>query len=92
MSNTLYAVWRPEEAQQPVADIWEGLSEVRQHEYSKASHRLDRLLQETPESRGESRGGGVRILIELPAAVLFCVEEDARRVRVLRAWITPPQA
>jgi len=51
-----------------------------------AANQIDSLLERSPEQQGESRPGGRRILILLPLAVLFRVNEQDKIVAVLKVW------
>ena len=56
-----------------------------------AANTIDQLLKSDPESKGESRGGNVRILIHAPLAVYFKVSPDDCKVTVFAVWRwTPP--
>ena len=51
-----------------------------------AAHRIDQRLRRNPETAGESREQGRRILLEPPLGVLFRVEPDDLIVHVLTVW------
>jgi len=73
-------IWKPS-VRDRLADIW--ISAPDRRAVSDAAHRIDRLLQQDPADRGESRGGATRILVELPLAVVYEILEDDRLVQVL---------
>jgi hypothetical protein len=53
-----------------------------------AAANIDAELRDDPETKGESRRVGVRVLISRPLAVEFEVISEDRTVYVLAAWTT----
>ncbi len=72
--------WKPS-VKQRLAEIW--MTALDRSSITTAANTIDALLQVNPLDRGESRSGRVRILIELPLAVVYEVREDDRLVQVL---------
>jgi hypothetical protein len=54
-----------------------------------AADQIDTTLQRDPHNAGESRAGGLRILIVLPLGVLFQIEPDGQTVTVIDIWFIP---
>ena len=71
--------WQPE-AEDQLAALW--ASATDRDLVTAAARQIDRILGHDPASAGESRGGAERILFHDPLAVLFRVDEPARRVQV----------
>ncbi len=76
-------VWRPF-AEQQLSQLW--LQANDRAGVSEAADRIDSLLQNDPQNEGESRGGGERILIAAPLAVLYRVSLDDRTATVWATW------
>lgn len=74
-------IWVPA-AESQLAAIWTNARD--RNAVTRASDRIDRELRTDPQSKGESRPPGLRVLIDLPLVVYFEVSEPDRRVRVLR--------
>jgi hypothetical protein len=67
-----------------LAELW--LSAADREAVANAADEADRLLSVDPFNLGESRGEAQRIFFISPLAVLFCVEEDDRKVNVIDIW------
>jgi plasmid stabilization system protein ParE len=76
-------IWTPK-AEQALAALW--LDATDRQSVTGAANRIDRLLRLDPESQGESRRRGVRILFEPPLGALFEVVLQDGLVRVLHVW------
>ena len=76
-------LWVPK-AEQELAAIW--MKSTRRRKVTTAAHRIDQRLRRNPETAGESREQGRRILHESPLGVLFRVEPEDRIVHVLTVW------
>jgi hypothetical protein len=83
--------WLPN-AEQELAEIW--LNAPDRSAVTWASDQIDRRLQKDPDSEGESRSDGQRLLIVLPLAAVFQVFGDDLRVDVIHVWkfFPPPSA
>lgn len=73
-------------AQGHLARVW--LASEDRQAVTSAAAMLDAELRDDPETKGESRRPGVRILICRPMAIEYEVIEDDRTVYVLSAWTT----
>jgi hypothetical protein len=70
-----------------LADAWvNGDSDLREA-ITAAVHEADRLLQSHPESKGESRAHGRRIMFVPPVAVTFRVDTQSQTVSVLHVRV-----
>jgi hypothetical protein len=71
----------------PAAELFELWSDpdIRDAVVS-ASMKIDSTLELSPNEVGESRSDDVRILFELPLAVIYKVDTQARTVMVGRLW------
>jgi len=69
-----------------LATIWMRADTSQRVAVTDAAQAMDRLLQNHPDRKGESRPGGRRILFSAPLAVLFRVVSEDSLVRVLKAW------
>jgi len=76
-------LWKPT-AEADLARIWTAATD--RNAVAAAADRIDALLARDPHSRGESRGGSIRIMVELPLAVHFRVQDADRMVYVLKVW------
>ena len=56
---------------------------------TQAMNRIDFLLQNSPQDRGESRDSGKRILIVPPLSVIYRIHEADHKVFVLQARYSP---
>jgi len=77
--------WTPS-AQEHLASVW--LSSPDRQAVTSAAAAIDADLVKDPQSQGESRSGGVRILIRRPLGVLYEVVEEDGTVYVFAAWTT----
>jgi hypothetical protein len=75
--------WAPE-AESELARIWTQASD--QQAVADASNTIDRRLRTSPERLGTDMGGGQRFLQVTPLVVIFTIEPDDCRVRVLEVW------
>jgi len=73
-------VWVPD-AEQELADLW--LNATDRDRITLAAAEIERRLRHDPESAGESREAGRRILIAPPLAATFRVSPADRLVQVL---------
>lgn len=71
-------------AENKLAELWNDADSTSRSAITKAANRIDKQLATDPQSQGESRSEGRRILIEPPLAVVFRVFEPDRKVVVLR--------
>ena len=67
-----------------LASLWNYAAD--RAEITTAADSLDRLLANDPNSRGEARAEGVRILIASPLAIYFRVFDDDRLATVHAVW------
>ena len=77
-------------ARDQLATIW--MDATDRAAVTAATQQIDAMLQADPDSRGESRPGYRRILIVLPLAVVFKVQEQEQKVIVLSVRYIPPRA
>lgn len=77
---TYTVIWVPAALAQ-LAALWNAAT--NRDAVTKASHRIDRLLEVDPETAGEERPPSRRILFDPPLGVIFEVDLTAREVRVL---------
>lgn len=73
-------IWRPGLLAK-LASIW--LDAPNRDAVERAANEIERRLRVHPQTQGESRDGGTRILSIPPLAVLFEVVEDDRQVVIL---------
>lgn len=71
-------------AQEHLARIW--LASEKRPSITSAAAGIDAELREDPETKGESRRPGVRVLISRPLGVEYEVIADDRTVYVLAVW------
>lgn len=76
-------VWKPE-AERRLANLW--LAATDRNAVPVAANTIDKTLLIDPQTRGESRTRGRRILLEAPLGVLFKVSQPDRMVHVLTVW------
>ena len=76
-------IWKPE-AERRLASIW--LGAVDRDAITLAANQIDQQLRNNPDSQGESRLDGRRILLVPPLGVLFTVQPLDRRVTVVAVW------
>jgi hypothetical protein len=53
---------------------------------TSSTHKLDDRLQHNPLSEGESRERGRRVAFESPLGIVFEVDAEKKKVRVLNVW------
>lgn len=71
-----------------LAAAWLRASPEERRRLTAAARAVEQELRDRPESKGESRSGDERILIELPLAVLFEVDQAKSEVDIHQAWKT----
>jgi plasmid stabilization system protein ParE len=74
--------WHPS-AEQELAEIW--IAATDRQAITQAAHVIDQLLASDPLAQGEEFYGD-RILVALPLAVTFAVNEQDRTVQILQVW------
>ena len=79
-------VWEPT-AESELAELW--MRATDRDGVAWAADRIDALLLNNPQQRGEPHSGARRTLIVPPLGIIFKVEEDDRKVRVLAVWYIP---
>ena len=72
-------VWLPD-AERELAEIW--IAATDRNRVTAAAGMIDEQLRRDPESAGESRSGGRRILIAPPLAATYRIRVDDRFVAV----------
>jgi hypothetical protein len=72
-------VWLPD-AENELAELW--LASPDRESVTVAADQIDQLLQRSPESAGESRAAGRRVVIIPPLAVFYRVLPEDRIVQV----------
>jgi hypothetical protein len=82
-------VWRTS-AKNRLAEIWLDASD--QAAVGAAANRIDLELQRDPQLKGESRSGNRRILIELPLAIVYRIDDADRKVWVTSIRRLPPRS
>jgi mRNA-degrading endonuclease RelE of RelBE toxin-antitoxin system len=76
-------VWKPE-AERRLADLW--VNATNRRAITDAANEIDKQLGHDPETKGESRSGNRRILLESPLGILFKIDPQDRKVIVLTVW------
>lgn len=76
-------IWKPE-AERRLTRLW--LAAPDRKAITDAANRIDQLLENNPQERGESRDGGRRILLEAPLGVFFRVDSQSHQVWVIGVW------
>ena len=71
-------------AEDALAGIW--LAADDRELITRTAFEIDRRLEKEPQSAGESRPDGTRILIRAPLGVKFQVYAEDRIVRVADVW------
>jgi hypothetical protein len=74
--------WHPS-AERELAEIW--IAATDRQAITQAAHVIDQLLASDPLAQGEEFYGD-RILVVLPLAVTFAVNEQDRTVQILQVW------
>jgi len=77
--------WAPT-AREELTKIWVRADSAKRRAITSAAHAIDVRLAGDPDSEGESRAAGERVLFERPLGVVFQVQPDRSAVRVLRVW------
>lgn len=72
-------VWLPD-ADNELAQLW--LDSTDRQRTTLAADQIDKLLRHDPDTAGESRAAGRRILIVPPLAVIYRVLSDDRLVQI----------
>ena len=75
-------IWHPA-AENELADIWVRFAD--RDEITRAANQIDQLLASDPASQGEEFYGD-RVLVVLPLAVTYAVQEADRTVIILQVW------
>lgn len=70
--------------QQRLASIW--INAPDRQAVTDAANRIDSLLARSPETAGEERDPGERLVIDGPLAVLYFMEPDDHEVYVFAVW------
>jgi hypothetical protein len=73
-------------AQDHLTRVW--LASEKRQSVTSAAARIDAELRDDPETKGESRRPGVRVVIARPLGVEFEVMPEDRTVYVLSVWTT----
>lgn len=71
-------------AEADLSDIW--LNANDRSSITAAARAIDRRLEANPETEGESRSEGRRIIIESPLAAVYRVVPRLRTVNVTHIW------
>jgi len=74
--------WHPS-AERELAEIW--IAATDRQAITQAAHVIDQHLASDPLAQGEEFYGD-RILVTLPLAVTFGVNEQDRTVQILQVW------
>jgi mRNA-degrading endonuclease RelE of RelBE toxin-antitoxin system len=80
---TFSVAWLPDAAEEYL-ELW--LDAETREAVSSAGTKIDAALSIRPTDVGESRSGNIRILFELPLAVIYRVDFVERKVLVARIW------
>jgi hypothetical protein len=80
----MYEVRWKRSALDRVAELW--LDAVDRQAITDAVDAIDQALISDPINMGESRTGSVRVLFEPPLGVFFEIDEQAKKVQVLKVW------
>ena len=80
-----YTVLWAGEAEQRLAALWN--KATNRQAITTAADAIDKQLNLDPETVGESRPDGTRILLVPPLGILFTVTELDRIVSVLTVWL-----
>jgi hypothetical protein len=82
--------WTRKARLQQLAQVW--LDAPDRNAVTAATNEVDRLLATDPARQGESRAGGLRVLIVEPLIVGYMVNDDDRRVVVFSCRYFGPTA
>jgi plasmid stabilization system protein ParE len=83
-TNSWDVIWIPN-AEQKLAALW--VQSADRQAIAVAANLIDGQLESTPESAGESRPNGRRILHSKPLGITYRVLLAQRQVQVLRVWL-----
>lgn len=83
-----YTVLWTNGAERDLAAIWFAAED--RDAITRASHELDKRLENDPPMHGESRYGRVRIQFAPPLGMEFEVIEESRTAFVVSVWLTRP--
>jgi hypothetical protein len=70
-----------------LAQAWMQADSGQRAAITIATQAVDQILQNDPQTQGESRCGGQRLLLHPPLGVVFEVEPRLSSVRVVHAWV-----
>jgi len=76
-------------AQNDLAALWVAADTAGRRAITTASHAIDKLLANDPDTVGESRPRSRRIVFVAPLVAIFQVSEPDRRVDVLTVRLLP---
>ena len=76
-------VWKPE-AERRLTELW--MESEDQQTLADAADLLERELAVVPESLGEERDEGTRVVIMPPVGMHYRVYPDDRQVLILTVW------
>ncbi len=77
-------VWKPV-AEAELAAMWTQAAD--RAAVTAAANQIDELLKTKPHEQGESRIGAIRVMFIHPVDVFFNVDDEDRRVEVIRVWL-----
>lgn len=79
-----YAIAWPDSALDQLADAYlAARADGRGDDFNQAVDALEAALTRDPAAQGESRSGPFRVLYDLPASLLYRVDEPTRTVVIL---------
>ncbi|MBY0229534.1 MAG: hypothetical protein K2W96_09665 [Gemmataceae bacterium] len=81
-----FSIFRTGEATIPLKAAWEEGDDELRRSIICATQKIDHQLAADPADAGESRDENQRILFSFPVGVLFEIDQDQKRVNILRAW------
>jgi hypothetical protein len=79
-----YVVEWDADAERELIKLW--LASRMRHAIRAAADQIDAALSRSPNTCGESRDGGRRLMLVAPLGVLFQVDDQNRKVRVIMVW------
>ena len=82
----MYRVLWIQEALDQLTDSWIQAHSAQRTEITKASHKMEKMLESAPFEAGESRANDQRILLITPLGFTYRVESDKQTVTILRVW------
>lgn len=71
-----------------LASAWLKATPEERRKITAFAQTVEHELRTQPQTKGESRSGNERILIELPLAILFEVDHAKGKVYIHQAWKT----